>query len=649
MPPVKKFVLAAFCPVLVAAAPAARPVHDFLGLALSPDGKFVASVEGDETPSGAVDIKQLVLRPTGGGTAVDVKLPCGGVAQCTPDALAWAPDGSRLVFALRTPGSHDYGIYSVTPAGGAPTRLAAVHGTVQSLRFSPRGTLAALVITGAEKEVGAVEAGAPMGGELGGDVHEQRIAILGADGALKFASPANLFVYEYDWLPDESGFAGTAAPGDGDNHWWVAKLYAFDAKSGAGRVIYTPASARQQIADPRVSPDGKRVSFIAGIMSDFGSTGGDAYVLDIAGGKPVDVTPKLKATVTALAWNCGSEGLLASELAADKRELIALPAAPGGKATVLASAQESVGGTDDPVSLACDAHMAAALHMGFTRPPEIEVGPLGKWHDLTRANAGMTAPAAVMNVTWKNQGYDVQGWLLLPVAATSGQKLAMITDVHGGPAAANQPHFVGAGFSARLLNAGYAVFLPNPRGSFGQGEAFTEANVRDLGHGDLRDILAGITEVEQVASVDDHRLGLFGWSYGGFMTMWTVTQTHRFRAAVAGAGISNWQSYYGENGIDAWMIPYFGASVYDDPAIYAKSSPMTYIKNVKTPTLAVVGERDIECPAAQTEEFWHALNALGVTTQAVIYPGEGHAVHNPKHVEDIEERLVGWFGKYLGT
>ena len=134
----------------------------------------------------------------------------------------------------------------------------------------------------------------------------------------------------------------------------------------------------------------------------------------------------------------------------------------------------------------------------------------------------------------------------------------MITEVHGGPAWASQPHFIGQGFAAKLLDAGYAVFLPNPRGSFGQGEAFTKANVKDFGYGDLRDILTGITAVEKAAPIDDKRLGLTGWSYGGFMTMWAVTQTNRFHAAVAGAGIANWQSYYGENGIDEWMIPYFG-------------------------------------------------------------------------------------------
>ena len=143
------------------------------------------------------------------------------------------------------------------------------------------------------------------------------------------------------------------------------------------------------------------------------------------------------------------------------------------------------------------------------------------------------------------------------------------------------------------------------------------------------------------------RMGIGGWSYGGFMTMWTVTQTNRFHAAVAGAGISNWQSYYGENSIDQWMIPYFGASVYDDPAVYAKSSPITYIKQVKTPTLIVVGERDGECPAPQSYEFWHALKTLGVKTEFVLYPGEGHGFRQPDHILDVLKRTVSWFNENL--
>ena len=185
--------------------------------------------------------------------------------------------------------------------------------------------------------------------------------------------------------------------------------------------------------------------------------------------------------------------------------------------------------------------------------------------------------------------------------------------------------------------------MPNPRGSYGQGEKFTQANIKDFGYGDLRDILAGMDVLEKRFPIDKNREGLTGWSYGGFMTMFGVTQTTRFRAAVAGAGISDWKSYYGENSIDQWMMPFFGKSVYDDPAVYAKSSAIEYIKNVKTPTLVVVGDRDGECPAPQSFEFWHALRAEGVKTQLVIYPNEGHAFRDPAHRRDVLERALNWF------
>lgn len=198
-----------------------------------------------------------------------------------------------------------------------------------------------------------------------------------------------------------------------------------------------------------------------------------------------------------------------------------------------------------------------------------------------------------------------------------------------------------------LPSQGYFLLFPNPRGSYGEGEKFTRANVKDFGYGDWLDIMAGVDKAIQSAPIDAGRLGLTGWSYGGYMTMWGVTQTKRFRAAVAGAGVSDWLSYYGENKIDQWMIPYFGASVYDDPAVYAKSAPINYIKNVSTPTLIVVGQYDGECPAPQSLEFWHALETLGVPTRLVIYSNEGHLFVNPAHSRDVIQRTIEWFNEYL--
>jgi dipeptidyl aminopeptidase/acylaminoacyl peptidase len=242
----------------------------------------------------------------------------------------------------------------------------------------------------------------------------------------------------------------------------------------------------------------------------------------------------------------------------------------------------------------------------------------------------------------------VQGWLICPANFDPEKKYPLIVDVHGGPSAAVLSSWPGSGdFGMALAASGYFVLQPNPRGSFGNGEAFTRANVKDFGYGDLRDILSGVDEAIKIAPIDSNRLGITGWSYGGYMTMWAVTQTNRFKAAMAGAGIANYQSYYGENKIDQWMIPFFGKSVYDDPEVYAKSSPITFIKKVKTPTLVMVGDSDGECPTPQSYEFWHALKSLGVETQLVVYEHEGHMFVKPEHRRDRIRRTVAWFDAHL--
>ena len=600
----------------------------------------MASVEGDSPPSGrSPTVRDLAIRGVDGAAATMIPMPCGRVAQCWPSSPAWSPDGKHLTFALRTPGTHARSLYSVDPDGGHLTKLLDFDGTITDLRYGRDGRLAMLATAGATKEVGATEAGAPITGDLGGPPAEQRIAILEA-GRLNFVSPPDLFVYEYDWRPDGSGFVGTAAPGDGDNNWWVAKLYGFSA--GVGQVLFASADPQHQIADPHVSPDGKSVAFISGIMSDFGSTGGDVYALPLAGGPARDITPAMPASATSLGWGCDGR-LLAKLLAGDQTQIVQLT--PGAAPKVLWSGAESLSGETAGLSLSCASAASATVHQSFTIPPEIEIGRIGAWRDLTHVNAGVTMPLTAKSISWISEGQRVQGWLLLPLNATG--KLPLITDVHGGPAAASTPSFSGPGLDRTLLEHGYALFFPNPRGSFGQGEAFTLGNVRDLGYGDLRDILAGIDAAERVAPIDDARLGLTGGSYGGFMTMWAVTQTQRFKVGVAAAGISDWLSYYGENGIDQWMIPYFGHSAYDDPAIYARSSAITFIHNVKTPVFEYVGADDVECPSPQTQEFWHALRDLGVPTSMAIYPGEGHGLRDPAHLADSERRALAWFDRYL--
>jgi dipeptidyl aminopeptidase/acylaminoacyl peptidase len=301
------------------------------------------------------------------------------------------------------------------------------------------------------------------------------------------------------------------------------------------------------------------------------------------------------------------------------------------------------------ISPARDGKTCALVRHAFRLAPEVWAGQVGKWQQLTRANAKVQPGwGDAKSLHWKSDQFTVQGWLLFPRHYDARKRYPMIVSVHGGPASSRRPAWPSTFFDMALFSGDdYFVFFPNPRGSYGQGEPFTRANVKDFGHGDLRDILSGVDHVIKTAPVDKNRLGIAGWSYGGYMTMWAVTQTQRFRAAIAGAGIANWQSYYGQNGIDQWMIPYFGASVYDDPKVYAKSSPINFIKRVKTPTLILVGDGDLECPMPQSYEFWHALKALRVQTQFVVYGNEGHLIARPKNRRDIARRTAAWLNKYL--
>ena len=619
-------------------------LHEFGAVAVAPDGTMVASIEWDQpSDPAAKPTSHVVLRRSDGSSQPrTVQLPCSG-PECRASSLAFAPDGD-LAFVLKSGNDGERAIERVPRDGTVPRTILRMKGTLVDLRFAPDGTLAVLATVGAHKEVGATAAAASLSGEIGTEEDEQRIATV-RDGRLDFHSPPGLYVYQYDIRTDAGGgghFVGTAAPGNGDDHWWIAKLYAFDR--GSARVLYAPPRT-EQLADPVLSRDGSTVFFIGGIMSDFSSTGGDAFRLPLSGGTPVDLTSGMHASITHLATRCGGDPPIGSALAGADNELLRFDGA-GATPSVVWSGRSSIRvGWDDGFS--CGGGIVAASMQSFAEAPELEAGPPGHWRALTAMNRGAVAPIDARSITWRNDGFDLQGWLITPKPALAGKR-PMIVEVHGGPSAAWTPEFqTPDGDALFLTRAGYDVFLPNPRGSFGQGEAFTRANVRDFGYGDLRDILSGIDAAEHAAPVDDARLGLTGYSYGGYMTMRAVTQTGRFKAAVAGAGVSDWLSYYGENGIDTWMLPFFGNTVYADPAVYARSSPINFITRVRTPVFEYVGSADVECPMPQTEEFYHALHTLGVPTEFVVYPGQGHGMSDPKDWADASRRTLAWFDRYL--
>ena len=629
-------------------AAALNSVHQFSQVALSPNAERFAYVEtvADRSAIRLAD----VARPAN----VHTITACPG-RKCDESDIAWSPEGGRIAFVTTDPKGQTQ--IAVEDFALGPARIITqAKGPLSTPRWSPDGThLAFLYSPGAPKKPSPLNPATPDVGVVGSTIYEQRLAVIPAvGGVVRLLGPNDLNVYEFDWSPDGTRFAASAAHGNGDANWWVAELYTIDAKTGTASKIHHP---ELQIASPRWSGDGKRIAYIGGIMSDEAITGGDVYVVPATGGTPTDVTPDLKASAITIAWNGSPNRILATELAGD-RMVIALidPGAKrqqqlwSGQETIYATGFAQIAPGDVGVSVSRDGKTAATIRQSITAPPEIAIGTLGAMHNVTTSNAKvrhLTGPAR--SLTWTGEGHTVQGWLIFPPDANPGTKYPIVTFVHGGPAFAHYALYPSGplAYQATLAARGYIVFEPNPRGSYGQGEAFTRANVKDFGYGDLRDILDGLDAVGQTIPVDPKRLGIFGWSYGGYMTMWSVTQTNRFGAAVAGAGLSDWLSYYGTNDIDTWMIPYFGASVYDDPTVYAHSAPINYVKQVKTPTLMVHGDRDAAVPVTQSYEYWHALRDLGVPTELVIYPGEGHEFYKPADQRDVARRIVTWFDRYL--
>jgi dipeptidyl aminopeptidase/acylaminoacyl peptidase len=626
---------------------------------ISPDGKRVAWVETliigkDGAPSGntAIYVSRVEAKAPPKRARAEV-----GMGDHEEGNVAWSPDSKRVAFlsdAVKA-GQRQLYVAQVTGGDGSATgavakKLTNVKGFLATPRWSPDGkTVAVLFTENATRASGPLVAETPQTGEIKDSFFEQRLAVVDvASGKLRQISPADTYVYEYDWAPDGLSFAVTAALGNGDNNWWVAELYRLEGATGLMKSIYKP---HLQIANPVWSPDGERIAFVEGLMSDAGLTGGDIFSVDAGGGEAQDLTPEIKASPSWIGWTPEKKIIFTEFVGGDVGLASVDPQSK--KVAALWRGGEylaaDAGGFSPTISLAKDGATMAFVRESYAAPPEVWAGKVGEWKQLTRRNESVTREwGDAKSLEWKHGGYEVQGWLLYPRNFDASKKYPLVVHVHGGPSWASvsrwpSPH----GYATALAGAGYFVLSPNPRGSYGQGEAFTRANVKDFGGGDFADVLAGVDEAMRVAPIDANRLGLTGWSYGGFMTMFGVTETNRFKAAMAGAGIANWQSYYGENLIDQWMIPFFGKSVYDDPEIYAKSSAINFIKKVKTPTLVIVGDSDGECPAPQSYEFWHGLKAQGVETQLVVYEHEGHLFAKPQHQRDVIERTLGWFDAHL--
>jgi dipeptidyl aminopeptidase/acylaminoacyl peptidase len=530
--------------------------------------------------------------------------------------------------------------------------VVATPGKVSQVAWSPNGESIAFVMPDSATEAESKRAEQHDDPQiLDHDLKFDRLCVADiATGSWRPVTLGAVHVWEFDWSPDGQQFVLLTAPRPGDDGWFDAELSVVASSGGEPKQLIKTG---KQFAMPRWSPDGRYVAYISCTWSDPGLVGGDLFVMDWRNDKVRNLTEGDPLSVTCFAWQQPSGRLLFMAHAGGNVSLSEVDSDHANirqrwsDAFTFAERSQpkfSLGGQDDLIAVAREDPM---------RPRDIWVWSTAcGWKQVTRLHPECSSIrlGLTSDVHWQSpDGRRIQGLLIRPPNYDRGSRLATVVQVHGGPANV-WPHRVTASWhdwGQLLATRGYAVFLPNFRGSFGWGTEFTEANLGDMGGGDYSDIMGGIEQLIEAGIADPQRLGICGWSYGGFMTAWAITQSNRFRAAVMGAGISNWISFHGTAEISTWDRLFWRDDPHDWTGRYAQFSPMARVQRVSTPTLIVHGGNDCCVPVTQSREFYRALRDLRVPAELVIYPREGHAIQERAHQRDLLNRVVAWFEHWL--
>ena len=464
---------------------------------------------------------------------------------------------------------------------------------------------------------------------------------------VKRLTKGDFHITNFDWSPDGKTIAFTHQISPSPDHWTTSDISSVPSDSGALKSL---VAMKGLDTGPLFSPDGQTIAFVSdgGIPKWAGTN--DVYLISTSGGLPKKLAESPDRQVTLFHWSADGKDIYFGETDHTTYRAFALPA-NGGNARILTPGT----GNFTSFSISEDDKTLAFIYQTPEASPEVFITALSRFEMKKLSNANPDFPKIPMGKTevihWKSKdGKDIEGLLTYPANYKSGRKYPLILNIHGGPAGVFTQNFTGAG-SVYPIQAfaqqGYAVLRPNPRGSAGYGRAFRHANYNDWGFGDYDDDQTGVDKVIAMDVAHPDSLIICGWSYGGYMTSFTVTKTNRFKAASVGAGVTNLMTFVGTADIPGFMPDYFGGEYWDRLEMFMKHSAMFNIKNVKTPSQVIHGEKDLRVPPSQGFEFYVAMKRLGVPTEMITYPRTPHGVQEPKFIQDIGERMIGWFNKQL--
>jgi dipeptidyl aminopeptidase/acylaminoacyl peptidase len=660
---------------------------------ISPDGRFVAFEVSETDWKNNAYVTNLWLADTQSGRTWQLTR-----GRKSSDSAQWSPDGRWLAFITERestsiaplapdkkeetkeakkeekpfdakPDAHQ--IWLIAPLGGEAWQLTRHASRIESFRWSDDGKRIAFTAAVPESKAMKDRKEKYSDYEVFEEDFDQRqlwicdVAAAEGDGqpaeAKQITRDGKINVEDIDWSPDGTKIAFSATANPLLAYGNTGDIYVADLANG--NAVKKVVALEGPESHPHFSPDGSELAFVTSLaqqwhyyMNDHIATVRVAEVLESAATRPADiqdVSAGFDEDATLLAW--GPDGIYFRASQKTTAHLFRIDPRTKGIARVTspdASYLSDVSFTRDFKTMAYTAAAARQVSEVFVSPVPAAAAALSprRLTDMNAQLAGFTL-GSVELVSWKSKdGTTIEGVLHKPADYDPARKYPLFLVIHGGPTGISRPTLNPANRYypiEQFLARGALVLEPNYRGSAGYGQAFRSLNVRNLGVGDMWDVMSGIDSLIAKGIVDGNKLGSMGWSQGGYISAFLTTNTDRFRAISVGAGISDWMTYYVNTDITPFTPQYLHATPWEDPKIYADTSPITNIRKAKTPTLIQHGDRDKRVPPPNAFELYRGLRDTGVPARLILYAGFGHPITKPKSNRAVLQHNLDWFSHYV--